>query len=135
MFHLSSRTKLPIRLMGFAALAIVGAVALSTPAAASQQSKVVAACKKMGSGCAMVVSGGEVSGCTSVTCFWCSKGKCTHSRVTEGNRYPDLKSRAEGNRNMMNPGLLEGGGSLSTNAPSATGTPVSTGSRGAAGIR
>lgn len=134
MLHLSSRTKLSIRLMGFAALAIAGAVALATPAAASQQSKVVAACKKMGSGCAMVVSGGEVSGCSSYTCFWCSKGKCISHRVADGNRHGDLKSRAERNLNIHH-GHLKSGGSLSTNGSSATATAISTGSRGAAGIR
>jgi hypothetical protein len=138
MFHFSSRTKLPTRLIACAALAIVGAAALSTSASASQQSKVVAACKKMGHGCAMTTSNGVVSGCTSVICFWCEKGKCTHSRVAEGNRYADIKSRhVERNRDMMSPGLLDGGGSLSTNAPSATGQAIGGGSRGggAAGIR
>lgn len=74
------RTQLPISLTCLATLLSISAATLSTPALASKQSTVVAACKKMGSGCAMTTNGGEVSGCTSTVCFWCKNGKCVSHR-------------------------------------------------------
>jgi hypothetical protein len=124
MFNLSSRMKLPTRLSGFTALAIAGAAALSTPAYAAKQSDVVAACKRT-KGCEMGYMGGDAYGCSPHACFNCSNGKCHQVRSSD----------VAGRRGIgtMSPGLLEGGGSLSTNSPSGTGTVIGGSSRGAAG--
>ena len=83
MFNPPSRMKLPTSLIGLAAVVIVSAIALSTPASAAKQKDVVAACKAMGPRCALFpgVNGG-VGGCTSLVCFTCTKGKCVQSRVS-----------------------------------------------------
>jgi hypothetical protein len=88
MFILSSRMKLPTRLIGFTALAIVSAAALSTPASAAKISAVLGACKRT-SGCNSWSDGkGWAVGCGPHGCFECDKGKC-HSiarSAVEGKR-------------------------------------------------
>jgi hypothetical protein len=71
-----NRMKLPISLVGFTALAIVGAVALSAPASAAKISAVLGACKRS-AGCESWSDGkGWAIGCGRYGCFECNNGKC-----------------------------------------------------------
>lgn len=83
-----NRTKLLTSLIGFTALAIAGAVALSTPASAAKISTVLGACKRS-AGCNSWGDGkGWAIGCGRYGCFECDKGKC-HSiarSAVEGKR-------------------------------------------------
>jgi len=81
---MSNRMKLSTKLILLSALAILSCAALSTPAsAAAKQKDVVAACKRMGSGCTMFPgTNGGVGGCTKLVCFSCTKGKCVQTRVS-----------------------------------------------------
>jgi hypothetical protein len=140
MLNLSSRMKLPTSLMLLAALASIGAAALSTPASAkkwSQATSVEAVCKRT-QGCWTDTGNGNTLGCgvgdgKGHSCFLCDdkKGKCYFFRksAVEGKRRA-LVGVGVGN---MSPGLLDGGGSLSTNGPSGTGKGIGGSSRGAAG--
>ena len=101
-----NRINLPTILMGFTALAVVGASALSTPAfAAAKQSDVVAACKRT-KGCVMYPgTNGGVGGCSPHACFSCTNGKCvqTAARPSDsGKSKPGTGSISLTNRTTAN---------------------------------
>lgn len=112
MFKLSSRMKLPTRLIGFTALAVLGAVALSAPALAAKQSDVVAACKRT-NGCVMYPgTNGGLGGCSPHACFSCTKGKCVQTARVGGSKSGvkstignvSLTSRATATDTRIHPG-------------------------------
>ena len=88
-------------LMGFTALAVVGASALPAPAfAAAKQSDVVAACKRT-TGCVMYPgTNGGVGGCSPHACFSCTNGKCVQTaRSSDGGKSkPSIGSISLTNR-------------------------------------
>jgi hypothetical protein len=78
-----NRMKLLKSLICLAAFAIVGALALSTPASAAKTSDVIAACKRT-PGCEYKDFGkGDILGCGPHGCFDCSHGKCHPARSSD----------------------------------------------------
>lgn len=81
-----NRRKLATSLLGFAALAIAGSVALPAPASAAKQSAVLAACNRT-KGCGYIDTGnGTGYGCSPHACFQCANGKCHQTRTSDGGR-------------------------------------------------
>jgi hypothetical protein len=114
-----NRINLPTILMGFTALAVVGASALSTPAfAAAKQSDVVAACKRT-KGCVMYPgTNGGVGGCSPHACFSCTKGKCvqTAARPSGGGKSkPSAGSISLTNRRTANGAQIHRGNTAPVN--------------------
>jgi len=128
---MSNRMQLQTRLMLLPALAILCCAALSTPAsAAAKQKDVVAACKRMGSGCTMFPgTNGGVGGCTKIVCFSCTKGKCVQTRVSNSDGLQHRSAAGDTVGKLLSPGgtMAHGGNAalLKSETPLKTATPGS----------